>query len=174
MKLWSNLVAIALVTSAVVFSAAPASEAADTSPGKIAAYASTTSAQIKDFDTILSASLKRGKRHRVVEVDFSVTVPTAPSNGSLSGVAVVNGLTILEPSKLETTITAVETCSTPLIPCLLNGHFWLDLDAAEAAHPGVFMGKPIVVEVQAQFVVNPTFIPTVSGDASIRLRMTRK
>jgi hypothetical protein len=52
--------------------------------------------------------------------------------------------------------------------CSVTGHFWLDLDAAEAAHPGIFINQPLVVELGGFGDV------TFTGMASLRARLVKK
>jgi hypothetical protein len=37
---------------------------------------------------------------------------------------------------------------TATVTCSASGSWWLDLDAAEAAHPGTILGKPLIVELK--------------------------
>ena len=42
---------------------------------------------------------------------------------------------------------SVNCASTATYGCTGAGHWWLDLDAAEAASPGTFIGKPLVIQL---------------------------
>jgi hypothetical protein len=52
----------------------------------------------------------------------------------------------------------------------VSGHFWVDLDAAETAHPGMFIKQPLVIQMQA--VANVAV--TAAGNASLRAHLQKK
>ena len=75
-----------------------------------------------------------------------MTALTAPGGGILAMAPIVNGLMIMEPVNGASTATASTICGTPPFGCSISFQYWLDLDAAEAAHPGVFIKQPLVIE----------------------------
>jgi hypothetical protein len=62
---------------------------------------------------------------------------------------------------------ALQSCGSGLV-CAMVGTWWLDLDAAEAANPGMFIGEPLLIELNAGSS-NPTV-----ATASLRARLQKK
>jgi len=150
-------------------SAPPAFADASASPGKNAAYASANGF-VADaaFDPAVSVTLEKGKRKRVLEVFGSVT--DFDGGADLALVPRVNGLSVMEPMRLPAAVTlqAGNLCDAGNA-CTASSEWWLDLDAAEAANPGVFVGQPLVVEL---LVSSPFVGETV--DVSLRARLQKK
>jgi hypothetical protein len=149
--------------------------AASTSPGKTAVYASTAAAVISDPPTtVVTATIEKGKKKRVLEIDLSVVLTGANTLGTLTVAPLVNGLAIAEPVNGGTTAPARNLClNTQFEPssCLLSLQYWLDLDAAEAAHPGVFIKQPLVIDGQVGWDITSS---PVSGVVSLRARLQKK
>jgi hypothetical protein len=101
--------------------------------------------------TTPAATLAMGKAKRVLVVDATVTsgaAPPAPLPMVLTMAANANGV------PMEPTIPwgVVMDCGgsamsiiAPLVGCTLSATFWLDLDQAETASPGTFIGMPLTV-----------------------------
>lgn len=80
----------------------------------------------------------------------------------------VNGLAILEPAELPPNNRVYIGFEEEN----LSFECWLDLDAAEAAHPGVFVKQPLVIEVDGSFSYPD--IPLASAAVGLRARPHKK
>jgi hypothetical protein len=96
---------------------------------------------------------------------------TLIDTGNLAGAIgvgpVINGLALV----MEPTATHLQLSDCPgnsINRCTATGLFWLDLDAAEAAHPGVFINQPLVIELWGLGDV------AFTGMASLRARLVKK
>jgi hypothetical protein len=149
---------------AVVLGAATAFADATTSPGKNSVYVSKLGAPISNAGANVSATIAKGKSKTVLEVDVVVT-DTTGSDPAVGASVTVNGVAAAEPSS---GVLQVADCNSGFI-CTLGSQWWLDLDAAEAAHPGMFKGQPLVVS--ADIFSNTA---TSMADISLRARMEKK
>ena len=111
----------------------------------------------------LSAVLKQGRKKHVIAVEAAMQVAT--SVASLPSLRVqVNGFAANGP-----TVT-IDCKLVNSVRCPLAGSWWLDLDAAEAAHPGVFIGKVLIVELLAgNETVSPPTNPPAEVTMTVRL-----
>lgn len=90
-------------------------------------------------DTLLTATVRRGKNRRMLFIQGSLDYNG--TDGSVIGVVpTVNGIAV------EPFARAVAYCTNGLCDTAA-GSWWLDVDAAEAAHPGEFVGKPLLVRL---------------------------
>ena len=113
--------------------------AASTSPGKNSAFESTTVNPIPVPPvTLLTATISKGKNRTVVAVEAMITASAGPAL-KFTIRPTVNGVD-MEPSGAA----SQEGCSAS-IPCSATGTWWLDLDAAELANPGTFIGKLLTI-----------------------------
>jgi hypothetical protein len=104
---------------------------ATTSAGTNAVYVSRLGASINQFGSFnINAISSRGKSRAVLEIDVTVNDETG-SQSALTALATVNGVNA-EPSSGG---YAVADCNSGFF-CSLASQWWIDLDAAEAAHPG--------------------------------------
>jgi len=107
----------------------------------------------------LSGVIKKGQKKRVVAVEAAMQVSTSvPSLPSLS--IQVNGVAANGP-----TVT-IDCKFTNTNRCPLVGSWWLDLDQAEAAHPGTFIGKPLTIQLLAG---NDTVAPPTNPSADVTM-----
>lgn len=169
-----KLFATVLVSTVVALSFATSSHAASTSPGKVGVYASTANATVPDndtFTTLVTGTIEKGKKKRVLEVYVSFTGTNFPTNNALSVRPVVNGIALMEPTVAGTTAPASAAYWSN--GTSIGSEFWLDLDAAEAAHPGVFIKQPLVIELQAKWPSVPPSAP-LTGSATLRARLEKK
>lgn len=151
--------------------------AASTSPGKLAVYASTSGVMITEpAETVVTATIARGRKKRVLEVELSAVLTGAPEVvGAISLIPIVNGLLIMEPTNTGTTMSARMVCGDGPFGCTLTAQFWLDLENAEAAHPGMFLKQPLVIDGQAGWgLIGGPPIPAVSAVVSLRARLQKK
>lgn len=135
-------------------------------PGKNAAYVSDSSVALTTagYTSVASVTLNKGKKKRVVEVDVVLEDKNFQAS-SVSGYATINGLQ-MEPDLADVPVTP---CNTAFINCTLSVQFWADIDALEAANPGVFVGQPLVIDV-----LGKTTGVNVNGMASVRARLVKK
>ena len=129
--------AVFALATTIAIGSANAQTTHTTSPGKTTLHISTNAVAVSaGSDTVLlSGDIKRGKPGRVLVVDAFVGSLAAGENGifwpRVNGVALdptddfgaPNAMGINSPA------TATRTCTG-------SGHWWLDLDTAEAASPG--------------------------------------
>ena len=155
--------------AAALLAAAPGFSAS-TSPGKNSAYESVGFAgplpAYPPATPILTATILKGKAKRVLEIATMLTVtPSAPVT-PVTAIR-VNGVTV-EPGPGWN--TAQDCSGVNAVGCTLNGLHWLDLDAAELANPGLFIGQPLVVEFFGSdyLASNPAY------SASLAVRMEKK
>ena len=114
---------------------------------------------ISKAGAFVSATIAKGKSKTVLEVDVVATDTTGANPGVVAQVA-VNSVAA------EPTSNQIADCNTV---CTLASQWWLDLDAAEAAHPGMFKGQPLVITVRIF-----SFSATSTADISLRARMEKK
>lgn len=136
---------------------------ATTSPGENSVYVSQLNASIEHSGTPINGTIARGKSKAVLEVDVSVT-DLSGINRAVAARVTVNGVS-LEPSS---GFDAVANCSGGFF-CTLGSQWWLDLDAAETAHPGLFRGKALNISASIFSAA-----ATSTADVSLRARMEKK
>lgn len=99
--------------------------------------------------TTPGATLAKGNKKKVVTVDATITsgMPV-PMPMILSMGATLNGVA-MEPTTgvyMDCAGTAMTPWfGGPLAGCTVSATFWLDLDQAETASPGTFIGLPLTV-----------------------------
>ena len=127
-----------------VLGAKPA-RAASTSPGKNSAF------ETSDFGNgdipvivspLLTATISKGKKKYVLAVEARLSSGYSQVSSYLILRTKVNGVE-MEPSGPN---DVVQACNGN--PCTLTSTWWLDLDAAEAANPGVFIKMPLSVTLE--------------------------
>ena len=140
---------------------------ADPAIGKQAAFDAASGVVLNDGNTgvgtLLSVTLQKGKKKSAVAVEGAMQVDV--SQPSLPSLEVrVNGVPANGPYiSTDCKFVAVQRCT-------LAGSWWLDLDEAEAANPGVFVGQPLVVElVGGANTVAPPTNPTAQVTVTARL-----
>jgi hypothetical protein len=123
---------------------APSAHAQDAASGRNSAFA-----EVYIFDLAppggppaVELTIPRGRAKRMLLADATMVSnefgPTTISVGPL-----VNGI------PMHSADAAVANCSTGEFGCTASGHWWMDLDAAEAANPGSFIGQPLVLRFYA-------------------------
>jgi len=130
--------------------------------GQTIAFASTTSTV--GFGEILTATIPSGRAHNVLSIDASLDGYLGPSTYILVFVN-EQAFGFVWPS-----FSADAVCRSGTRPiCTVNAPMWVDIDAAEAAQPGMFVGKPIDVDLYVNSGgSNPSYY------ASLRVRMDSK
>jgi hypothetical protein len=59
-------------------------------------------------------------------------------------------------------------CATPTGDCTISANWWLDVEAADAAHPGLFVNQPVSISVLAA-IDPPTSAPGADGIGNISI-----
>jgi hypothetical protein len=127
-----------------------------TSPGNTSVFASKASVNLPCNRTaILTATIKRGRPHHVLMVQammlFEGQLPPVTGPAVISASPTVNGISI-EPSGHSgvTHFSMAQQCPSNVTFCTITGMFWLDLDVAEDAHKGMFLGKPLDITLSGE------------------------
>ena len=138
--------------------------AASTSPGKNSAFESSDFGGFGDIPTqavtLLTASIVKGKKKSVLVVEATLSAGGGVS-GTLALAVDVNGVEA-EPHNFVS-----QGCSGA---CAVTGTWWLDLDAAELANPGVFIKQPLTVTLKG----GDGGSPESDGKVTMSVRMQKK
>jgi len=122
--------------------------AASTGPGKKSAFESSDFSGGGDIPAgvspLLTATIVKGKKKNVLVVEAMLSTGASSSSSYLYLRTDVNGYEI-EPLSGGSSEVLTDCNGTP---CTLTAAWWLDLDAAEAAHPGVFINQPLTVTLR--------------------------
>jgi len=138
-------------------------------PGKDSAFASTTDQTVLPIfgpTPQLTTTIARGKRKRALKIDAMLTIRDL--GAFIPGVSPsVNGFgDIIHPFA-----RAIDTCQG-ITACSASGSWYVDLDEAEALHPGSFIGKPLQVDlIVGEIAGGPDTVP---WDASLTVLMVKK
>jgi hypothetical protein len=155
------------LAAALATLASPTPSAADsTSPGKESAFESTDLAPIpvSDSSVLLTATLAKGKKKRVLAIHATLATNIG-TVGALHLLPSVNGVAVEGP-------IVNEPCDGGVLHCTASGTWWLDLDAAEAANPDVFVGEPLEVELVGGLLAGSD--PDSSGTVTMSVQMLKK
>ena len=164
--------------------AAPPVFAASTSPGKNSAFESMTGVPLVGLaPPLLTATLLKGKKKTVVKVEAMYTdgpYDPSPTTTRVLGLAVdVNGV-LMEPTTGGASSVgqgAVNDCgfaTPPPTACTVTGTWWLDIDAAETAHPGMFVNQPLTVTLLGGDLTNGTLVGVQPMDISLSAIVVKK
>ena len=168
-KISSAALAALLLVGVVV--AKPAG-AASTSPGKNSAFESSDFSGNGDIPqavtTLLTATIVKGKKKNVLVVEATLSTGSSSSSSYLYLRTDVNGYEI-EPLDSGGSSQFLTFCNGT--PCTLTAAWWLDLDAAEAAHPGIFIKQPLTVTLRGGEGL-PS--PQSGGKVTMSVRMQKK
>lgn len=163
---------------AACFSLAPLAWAAGTtSPGANSVFVSASNVNLPALGngsaSLLTGTITKGKRKTVVAVEAMLT-----GIGSSSGPRVdqiwptINGI-VIEPKfkSVPDPDMAQVNCPTITAPssitCTTTGTWWLDIDAAEAANPGMFVGKALNITLMGNEA-------TGNGDIDLEATLTAR
>jgi len=148
----ANRFAVALLSIVLASASLPPSAHADasTSPGINGVHASTVGVALPPYLTVVvltplvNGTIAKGKPHRVLVVDGAITAIGPGENAYTK--PQVNGIDLEPTDDVGNGLAAGVNCpSTATLACSAAGTWWIDLDAAEAAHPGMFYGKPLQI-----------------------------
>jgi hypothetical protein len=145
---------------------------ASTGPGKKSAFESSDFNGFGDIPAgvspLLTATIVKGKKKNVLVVEATLSTGSSPSSSYLYLRTDVNGWEI-EPLDGGGSSQVLTDCNGT--PCTLTAAWWLDLDAAEAAHPGVFIGQPLTVTLRGG-EGSPS--PQYDGKVTMSVRLEKK
>jgi hypothetical protein len=77
---------------------------------------------------------------------FERQLPPLSGPARITARPAVNGV-FMEPSTGTTYFPMAQQCPADITFCTISGIFWLDLDVAEAIHPGKFLGKSLNIKL---------------------------
>jgi hypothetical protein len=131
-----------------------------TSPGKRSAHISTPAFTVPGIGEKLVATVTplNARKGDILEVEGLLAV-YAPDDGAMYVLLRANGATVYGTDPAQ-------DCRGE-VACSVVAVGWLDLDEAEKAHPGLFNGKPVTVEMIA--VNGRVTVP--SATATLRARL---
>lgn len=156
----TNLISTLILAALLALAPLHALADAISSPGKTTAAVSQSG--VLNTAPTLSVQIVKGKKKRLLIV--TGTVSTFASAGTISAEVVVNGIS-LEPIEGGTNVVA-QRCAGAA--CSLEGTWWLDVDAAESANPGMFYNVPLDVVMTANASTATT------GRASLTATLVKK
>ena len=140
--------------------ALPAYADVASSPAKTTAARSAVGIDLANAQTI-NVQLYKGKRRTMLVVHGSVSAYHQPS-GFIRAAVTANGIQ-MEPTDFAGSSMIQGPCE---FDCTLSGTWWLDLDLAEKAHPGMFVNVPISVKLQSD-AIGSTLSYTMSVTATL-------
>jgi hypothetical protein len=150
-----------LAFAAILLWLSPAS--AEPSPGKSSAFAFGDDVVLPDGPTgeatLATAVIAKGKKKHALVIEAAMQVNTSVGVALPSLRVEVNGVAAVGP-------TVGLDCKNENLICPLSGSWWLDLDTAEAANPGVFVGEPLTVELKGGA---NTYAPPIASQADVSL-----
>ena len=162
----------ALVGCLAIGLAATSASADTISPGKESAFASSADVSpLPNSDPanpLLSVTIEKGKRRRVLVIEATVEDRSSALILLRIGPS-VNGVGVQGPN-------ASVNCdpANGVTVCTASGVWWLDLDAAEAASPGTFVGQPLVVKLVGGDAITADGPGPGPYGASLVVRMVKK
>jgi hypothetical protein len=93
-------------------------------------------------EVILNGTLLKGVRKTVLRVEATITMLVSDPN--ITRLTIAAALNNLGPALGE----AQTLCDSNKAQfCTATGSFWFDVDALEAAHPGLFLGQPLNIQI---------------------------
>lgn len=127
---------------------------------------------------LVTTSLAKGLKHNTLNINATIDVSYTPKSApnSLEGFVKVNGFgypDILPYVYTGATCTPLGDGTGSYAGCHLSHTWWLDLDVAEAAHPGAFIGQPIVVELGAYWDAAPPTGGNVTAGLTVELKKNK-
>jgi hypothetical protein len=172
-----SLAATAALGLVVGLATAAAAVNYSTSPGKNSAFEASTGDVLTPYAPKLTASIEKGKKRTVLAIEAAYTDgPYSPIYGvrALGLGVTVNGVAVQpNPAAAEQHVIDCGLTDTPPATCGVVGTFWFDIDAAELANPGVFVGQPLSVVMSAGHVGGGP-PPANPMDASLSVRVQKK
>lgn len=147
----------------VAASAAPVTD----SPGKNSVHVTESNSLNPTGDIVpLTGTIAKGKKKSVVEIQVTLAVTANASVPALYFTPGINGFSINPAGN------TMQCVSGATYPCVFTATYWADLDALEAANPGMFAGQPLLIRV-----TGGNYLATGSGipyTATLTARMAKK
>jgi hypothetical protein len=162
------------IVSLVCLAAPPAVNADTLSPGKtVAATAGPDSGtQLSGGSFAFGVSLERAKRHTVIFIDATVSTSTnSAATMREMEVKVDNGFDNELAAEAAAQGGVFQTQCESLAPCVLSGHWWVDVDQLEAEGPGYWANLPINIHLSGDHT--PAVASALSW-YSLRAQMIKK
>jgi hypothetical protein len=153
---------VAALLLAFLAAAPPAGAAAAKPPARASAAHAEVQPATSAIVPLLQAQLRKGKKGHILRLDVTAQFSGGGSvGGSVTSVA-LNGtfLTLPYPD--------AHTCSSATTLCAVNFTLWLDLDEADLAAPGTFIGEPLALAVEGTISFD-SGTGTIATDALMEL-----
>ncbi|HEY2775000.1 MAG TPA: hypothetical protein VGK20_13215 [Candidatus Binatia bacterium] len=133
----------ALMVAALVLALPVHASAVTTSPGKTSVAATETGALDAIGDMVpVTVTLAKGKPKQLLMINVAVSIGGDPSLPALYTIVTVNGTAVSHPG------VQINQCNTASFQyCTITTTNWVDIDAAELAGPGLFVGQPLTIVV---------------------------
>jgi hypothetical protein len=173
-----SLATATLLALALSVSTTGVASADSVSPGKNAAFVSATGV-LTTYTTQPVATIAKGRRNTVLAIEASysdgASYPTPAGMRVLGMQVYVNGVGV-QPNPFGTYefLTDCGFVDTDSNACSVTGTWWLDIDAAELANPGQFVGQPLTVSLMAGDLAAGPLVGIVPMDTSLTVRVTKK
>jgi len=133
------------------------------SPGPNSAHITTAAFTVPGpgEQVVASVTIAKGRPKRVLEVDALLEVYN-PADSAVYVLLRANGVLLFGND-------AAQDCNG-MVACEVVVPGWMDLDAVEAANPGIFIGQPILVEM----IAGNSSATVPSATATVRARLQKK
>lgn len=109
--------------------------------------------------TVASATVAKGTANNLLFVQATIQeLGIVPPGDTMAMFPTVNGIGFQPDLSKPEASKVWKGCRNPYLTpdgsgdypvCGFTGTWWLDLDTAEAAHPGVLIGQPLVIQLKA-------------------------
>jgi hypothetical protein len=145
-----------------------------TSPGVNSVFVSSSGLGLPTSTgptTLLTGTITKGKHRTVVAIEGMLTTIGSNQGQRVDQIwPTINGV-IVEPKFGGEPHVAEVNCPTMTFPstsfCTTTGTWWLDIDAAEAANPGMFIGKALTITLMGAET-------TGNGDSALSATLTAR
>ncbi len=156
--------------------------AASTSPGKASAFESMTGVPLAGGSVpLLVATIAKGKKKTVLKVEAMYTdgpYDPSPTTTRVLGLEVtVNGVRVNPSTGGVPAQGVVSDCgfaAPPPTTCTAIGTWWLDIDAAETANPGMFVNQPLTVTLAGGDLAGGGLVGVQLMDVSLSAIVVKK
>jgi hypothetical protein len=173
--------AATLLLLALSFSAVGVAHADTTSPGKNSVFVSSAGIPMPSLYSgpTLTGTIAKGRKGTVLAIEASISdgasYPTAAGMRVIGTLVRVNGITAQpNPSASYQYLVDCGYVDNDPVACSSTGTYWFDVDSAELANPGSFVGQPLVIEMLAGDVAEGPLIGVTPMDASLTVRVQKK
>ena len=134
----------------LTLAAPPSFSQVSTSPGRKVAFETAKGVPLPfGAGPVLTASMVKGKKKHVITVDAMVRLDLPPGMATLALGADVNGRQMDPSGTMGPYWSALQECPNVGMGCSVTATLIMDLDAAELASPGVFIGQPLTITLWA-------------------------